>query len=159
MRGEEHHIQYVPEPPDVGTTFVGWSAFGTLLLLAIAIGGLYGVYRVIAPPSALPAPQTFPQPRVDTSERQELQRIRKAQNEKLNTWKWVDSQHSLVQVPIERAMQLMTKKGAGAYDPLLPSQAGTSSPTAAAERVTIQRGQTSSAAAPEESSSTPEPRK
>jgi hypothetical protein len=127
----EHHIEYVPETPAVRTSVVGWSAFGTLLLLAVAIGGLYGAYRLSVPPGSPPKPEVFPQPRVDTTESQELRRILEQQNRRLETWRWADGQHSLVQVPIERAMQLLAKQGASAYEPLSQPQAKSSQPAAA----------------------------
>ncbi|MBV8926914.1 MAG: hypothetical protein JOZ74_16215 [Bradyrhizobium sp.] len=160
MSGEEHHIQYVPESPNVGMAFVGWSAFGSLLLLALAIGGLSGIYRDVVPSRPLPAPQAFPQPRVDTGESEELRRITNAQNNKLEAWRWADSQHSMVEVPIERAMQLLAQKGADAYEPLLSSpQAALSPPTAAAERAAIRQKGASAAAPGAPSQSSEQPRR
>lgn len=138
MAGEKHHIQYVPEPPSVSMTFVGWSALAGLLLVAVAIGVFYGVYRAAVPTTNYPGAATFPQPRVDTQEREELHRIRAAQQQKLETWGWADPGHTLVKVPIERAMQLLATKGKDAYAPLLQSQQALSPPTAAAERTAIQ---------------------
>jgi len=159
MSDERHHIRYVPESPNVGMAFVGWSALGALLLLVVSIGGLYGIYHAAAPPRVLPGPQAFPQPRVDTAESEELRRITDAQTKTLETWKWVDQQHSMVQVPIERAMELLVKKGNSAYEPLLSSpQATLSEPAAAAERTTIQQGQSPSAA-PNGAHRQPEPGK
>jgi len=141
MSGEHHHIRYTPEPPGVRVAFVGWSALGALLLLVVAIGGLFGIYQAVVPSRTPPAPQAFPLPRVDTTESDQLRRLTDAQNKKLETWQWTDDQHSTVQVPIERAMQLLAKKGARAYEPLLSSpQAALSPPTAAAERTTIEQG-------------------
>jgi hypothetical protein len=138
MTDKKHHIQYVPEPPGVGIAFVGWSAIGTLLLLAISIGGLVGIYRIAVPRTPAPSEKTFPQPRVDTSEREEMHRRRNSQNKELETWRWGDGQHSTIQIPIERAMQLLAAKGDHAYDPLITEQSAlTISPTAAAERATI----------------------
>ena len=147
MSGEEHHIHYAPESPKVKMTFVGWTAFGALLLLVGAIGGFYGIYHAVGPIRVLPAPQEFPQPRVDTREGEELRRIREAQSAKLQTWRWSDDQRSLVQIPIERAMELLAAKGAQAYEPLLPQQSAISPPSAAAERAMIQ-SQGSPAAGP-----------
>jgi hypothetical protein len=159
MSGEHHHIRYTPEPPNVEMTFVGWSALGSLLLLVLAIGGLFGIYQAVVPSGKPAAPQAFPQPRVDTTESDELRRITDAQHKKLETWQWADSQHSIVQVPIERAMQLLAKKGTEAYEPLLSSpQAALSPPTAAAERTTIQQSKTPSTAQDPASPPTPEPR-
>ena len=160
MSGEEHRIQYVPEPPSVGMRFVGWSAVGSLLLLFVSIGVLFVVFHTVVPSRAPMGPQAFPQPRVDTTESDELRRIADAQNKELEKWQWADDQHSTVQVPIERAMQLLTKKGADAYQPLLSSpQAALSPPTAAAERTAIQQGKTPSVASDGASSQSPEPNK
>ena len=160
MSGEEHHIEYVPEPPSVGMAFVGWSAVGSLLLLVVAIGALFGLFHVVVPSRAPTPPQAFPQPRVDTSESEELRRITDAQKKKLETWQWADSEHSTVQVPIERAMQLLAQKGAEAYQPLLTSpQSALSPPTAAAERAAIQPGKALPIAPDGASSPTPEPNK
>jgi hypothetical protein len=160
MSGEEHHIEYVPESPSVGMAFVGWSALGSLLLLVAAIGALFGIFHASVPSRAPTAPQNFPQPRVDTTESDELRRITDAQKKKLETWQWADSQHSAVQMPIERAMQLLAKKGADAYQPLLTSpQTALSPPTAAAERTAIQQGKAPSVASDGASSPTPEPNK
>jgi len=158
MSGEHHHIRYTPEPPSVGMAFVGWSALGSLLLLVLAIGGFFGIYRAVVPARSPPAPQAFPQPRVDATESDELRRIIDAQNRKLETWQWADPQHSTVQVPIERAMQLLAKKGAEAYGPLLSSpQAALSPPTAAAERTTIEQGKSAPALSDPPSQPKPEP--
>jgi len=160
MSGEEHHIEYVPESPDVGMAFVGWSALGSLLLLVAAIAGLFGIFHASVPGRAPPAPQAFPQPRVDTTESNELRRITEAQKKKLESWQWADNQHATVQVPIERAMQLLAKQGANAYQPLLASpQVALSPPTAAAERTTIQHGGTPSAAPNGATPLAPEPNK
>ncbi len=160
MSGEEHHIEYVPEPPSVGMAFVGWSAVASLLLLVVSIGALLGIFHAVVPSKAPTAPQAFPQPRVDVRETDELRRVTEAQSKKLETWQWADSQHSTVQVPIERAMQLLARKGGDAYQPLLTSpQAALSPPTAAAERTAIQQGKTPSVASDGTGSQSPAPNK
>lgn len=160
MSGEGHHIKYVPEPPSVRLSFVGWSAVGSLLLLVVSIGVLFGIYHTAVPSQAQSAPQSFPPPRVDTTESDELRRVTDAQSKQLEKWQWADGQHSTVQVPIERAMQLLAKKGADAYQPLLTSpQAALSPPTAAAERTAIQQSGTASSASDGASSLPREPNK
>lgn len=139
MAGEKHHIEYVPEPPTVSLRFVGWAALGGLLLVAVAIGTFYGIYRAAVPRPGYPAPTSFPQPRVDTQESEELHRIQAAQQQKLERWGWADSGHTLVNIPIDRAMQLLVTKGNEAYAPLYQSEQALSPPTAAAERMVIQQ--------------------
>ncbi|MGA7804052.1 hypothetical protein [Bradyrhizobium sp.] len=131
---DEGHLQYVPEPPAVSMTFIGWTAFSALLLLGIAIGGFHAIYQISVPTKTVPAPATFPQPRVDTGQIAELHRIESAQRSKLESWGWTNDQHTLATIPIERAMQLLAGKGSDAYAPLLAPQPALSAPTAAAER-------------------------
>jgi hypothetical protein len=134
----EEHIQYVPEPSDVNTFGVLWSAAGALVLLAGAIGVLFIVYQKAVPDKTIPIPQKFNQPRVETNQQEvlERQRITAAQEKQLKTWRWANDQHTRIQIPIERAMQLLMREGGNAYAPLLPPQPALSSPTSGAERVT-----------------------
>jgi hypothetical protein len=110
------------------------------LLLVISIVGLYGIYRAAVPRRPTPVHETFAQPRVDTHESEELHRRFESQKEKLESWGWSDAQHTLVQIPIERAMQLLAQKGNSAYAPLLSDQQVLSQPTAAAEQTTVKPG-------------------
>jgi hypothetical protein len=145
----EEHIQYVPESSAVALRGVAWSAAGALVLLAAVIGSLYAIYQVAVPIKTVPAPQEFSQPRVDTQEVEERHRIMAAQTKKLETWRWVNDQHTLIQIPIERAMQLLVEKGGDGYAPLLPPQPALSSPMAGAQR-TITPGVPAEPANPQE---------
>jgi hypothetical protein len=118
----EGHLRYVPEPAAVATRGVAWAAGGALLLLAGAIVVFTAIYQHAVPVRTMPAPQAFPQPRVDTADAETLRQLHTAQAKQLETWRWADDRHTLVQIPIERAMQLLAQKGAAAYDPLLPPQ-------------------------------------
>jgi hypothetical protein len=118
----EEHVRYVPESPAIDSKAVLLCALGGLILLAGTIAGFHEVYRRGVPVKDVPAPQAFPQPRVVTSqvEVEERRRLVAAQQERLESWRWANDQHTLVQIPIERAVQLLVQKGAAAYDPLLP---------------------------------------
>jgi hypothetical protein len=118
----EEHIHYAPESPAVNSKAVLLCALGALVLLAGAIAGFREVYQRGVPVKDVPAPQAFPQPRVVTSqaEVEERRHLNAAQQERLESWRWANGQHTLVQIPIERAMQLLAQKGTAAYEPLLP---------------------------------------
>jgi hypothetical protein len=132
----EEHLHYIPESPAVDLRGVIWPAIGAVALLAFAIGGLYAIYDYTLPVKTVPPPQEFPQPRVATVETDsaQLRRLADEQNTRLKTWRWTNDQHTLVQIPIDRAMQLLAQKGDRAWSPLLPSEPALSSPTAGAER-------------------------
>lgn len=131
----EEHIQYIPELSAVELRVVLWSAFAALILLGGAIGGLYAIYEHAVPVKTIPLPQQFPQPRVVThaADVAELHRLAAEQRQQLKTWRWANDQHTLVQIPIDRAMQLLVQKGNNAWAPLLPPQPALSPPTAGAE--------------------------
>jgi hypothetical protein len=130
----EEHIQYVPEPPAVATSVVVWCGIGALVLLASAIGGFTAIYDHAVPVKTIPRPEKFPQPRVVTSadDAAQLHRLRREQQKSLETWGWANDQHTLVRIPIARAMTILANKGSDAYGPLLPPSA-LKSPSAAAQ--------------------------
>jgi hypothetical protein len=53
----------------------------------------------------------FPDPRLETDERTQLNDIRLAEEQKLNSYDWVDQKAGTVRIPIERAMDLLTQRG------------------------------------------------
>jgi hypothetical protein len=124
-----------------------FSAFAALLLVALAIGMLHAIYYWQVPVQSFPAPQAFPQPRVQTGQRQERQRLEAEQEKRLNTYRWVDQKNGLVEIPIARAMQILAGEGMKAYQPLAPPQA-LSSPEAGAERLTTPQAATNSPGPP-----------
>ena len=50
-----------------------------------------------------------------------LRRVLSEQRARLSGYAWADRDKTLVRIPIERAMQLIVRKGAQAYDPLAPA--------------------------------------
>jgi hypothetical protein len=53
----------------------------------------------------------FPAPRLEIDERTELNDDRIAEEEKLNSYGYVDDNHVTVRIPIERAMDLIAQRG------------------------------------------------
>jgi len=65
-------------------------------------------------------PETaFPDPRLETDERTQLNSIRIAEEQKLNSYGWVDEKAGTMHIPIERAMELLAQRGL----PLRPQSA------------------------------------
>jgi hypothetical protein len=122
------------ESPDVAIRPVLAAALGAGLLLAGTIGGLDAIWHRAVPIRTVPPPQSFPEPQVRTDERAQRLQLEARQRERLNGYHWADQPHSLVQIPIERAMQIIAQEGAQAYAPLVPSPQALSSSTAAAQR-------------------------
>jgi hypothetical protein len=54
---------------------------------------------------------TFPDPRLEENERQEINQFRLGEEETLNSYGWVDQPAGVVHIPIERAMELVAQRG------------------------------------------------
>jgi len=55
--------------------------------------------------------QAFPQPRLEENERTELRKFIEDEDTKLATYNWVDKDKGIVQIPIDRAMDLVVQRG------------------------------------------------
>jgi len=55
--------------------------------------------------------QTFPEPRLEDDERNELHDARLHEEQTLASYGWVDQKAGVVRIPIERAMQLIAERG------------------------------------------------
>lgn len=55
--------------------------------------------------------QKFPEPRLEQNERTELDGFRDAEEEKLNSYGWVDEKAGIAHIPIEQAMQIVAQRG------------------------------------------------
>lgn len=65
-----------------------------------------------APPPLIGARSTQPpEPRLQVSPRADIDELRRAENEMLSSYGWVDKDAGLVRVPIEQAMEMVLKKG------------------------------------------------
>src|SRR5581483_2346957 len=63
--------------------------------------------RVITPDDI----QRFPQPRLETDERTEINGFRTREEQILNSYGWVDENAGVMHIPIDRAMQLLAERG------------------------------------------------
>jgi hypothetical protein len=128
----EPHAAAAPEASAVNTRNVLWAACGAVVLLFGAIAVLNVIYRDAVPIRTMPAPQTFPEPRLNVDEHAQLQQLLAVQRRRLNEYRWADAEHQFVQIPIERAMHMIAQQGD--YGPLLASNPALSSALAGAER-------------------------
>lgn len=63
--------------------------------------------RVITPADVT----RFPQPRLESDERTEINGFRTEEEKRLNSYGWVDQNAGVVHIPIDRAMQLIAQQG------------------------------------------------
>jgi hypothetical protein len=150
----EPHAHVLPEPPAVDARRLAVAVCAALALLAVAVVGLGALYWREVPAKTMPPPQTFPQPRVQADETTELRLILARQRALLSGYRWANPEHTLVQIPIERAMTIISDEGAHAYDPIAPSPSALASPEAGAQRAMTPAPATPQSGAPSQGSAT-----
>jgi|SRR5271157_90497 len=144
MAGNKHD----PERPQVGyersdvdTWAIGKFAIALVLICAASLGFLlmlfhYFIGREGPPPhKALSgmhrdaSAKVPPVPRLEETPIEDLARERAAEDQVLNSYAWIDKQQGTVRIPIDKAIDLLAKKG-------LPSRPG-DGPESAASGVTV----------------------
>ncbi|HEX4765756.1 MAG TPA: hypothetical protein VH414_05710 [Lichenihabitans sp.] len=117
------------EAPAVDTRTVLVIVASFVLFVAFVMAGFAGYMRFAVVTDRIDQPLgTFPVPQIQPDPTQDYLGFRARQNEELAGYAWVDRDRNLIHIPIARAMSLVARKGAAAYDP--PDQAA-----AAAEAV------------------------
>ena len=124
------------ETTDASAFYVGLFAFGlalTILLALLFLDRLFWRFeaeteRTDPVVSPLAGNQTPPEPRLQTRPNVDLAELRHAENETLGSYKWIDQQQGIVQIPIDRAIDLLSERGfpqPEAAEPIAPKQEAT----------------------------------
>lgn len=108
--------QSLPQTPDVAGSVVLFAAFGFLLFVAVAMGGLRLYYQWLVPGQLKTTGKTFPEPRLQSSPQADLGLFKSRQREALTGYGWVDQDRGIVHIPIADAMAIVAARGARAYD-------------------------------------------
>ena len=122
------------EDSDVNVIAVGKVGVALLLVTIVAMALLVGVFnyfkihdggeaRTIDPATVFPRPQLQKTPIPD------LGTMRAEEDAVLNNYGWVDKQKGVVRIPIDRAMDLVLKKGLPARSAAPQIEQGVSVPT------------------------------
>jgi len=108
------------EKRDVSPRMIVALIFG---LAALAVGAallMWGSFaffqkraeRAMEPPSPLREERVLPPPpRLQVAPERDLQALRQREEERLNTYGWIDREAGVVRIPIERAMELLLERG------------------------------------------------
>ena len=124
MAGNNHSRDERPghEEKDVNVWAVARFAMALVLLCAVALIGLMGLFRyfqgreaALQPPAVegadLKGPSQPPQPRLQSSPVADLKRMRQEEDQILGSYGWIDRQKGIVRLPIARAMDLLSQRG------------------------------------------------
>ncbi|MFO1039648.1 MAG: hypothetical protein U1E45_22620 [Geminicoccaceae bacterium] len=119
----EHPAKDRREGPGVATLPIVASAVGYLAFVAVMLFVLQTVFGNRLEKTFVWPPQVLPEPQLQRDPVAERRRVQAEQAARLTGYAWVDRSKGLVQVPIERAMELVVARGAAAYDPVLSAEA------------------------------------
>jgi hypothetical protein len=108
------------------------AVLGVTLIISILIVALFFRYMEKAHPgrTSEAAPvvldsQLPPLPRLQTHPLLDLQTVRDVENSHLDRYAWIDREHDIAQIPIERAMILWTRSYSAAPPPMAPTAPAT----------------------------------
>ncbi|HEU4625400.1 MAG TPA: hypothetical protein VFS52_11585 [Steroidobacteraceae bacterium] len=123
---------------------IGAGLVGVILLVCLAAYGLLyglgsGVIRGWVQPS-IDARAVPPAPRLETEPAATLPGYLREQQARLHRYRWVDREAGIVQIPIERAMQILATDGDGASAPSPVGKDDAASPRAPARAAANQAG-------------------
>ena len=135
---EIHHDEHNPgagfERQDLGSRPIYGFLVSLVIIGVLVYFTVWGIFRVLdayftkneAPPSPMVQQQagtptravpegyvekTFPEPRLESNERTELNDFRLGEEQTLNSYGWVDQNAGVARIPITEAMQLVAQRG------------------------------------------------
>ena len=119
-RDSSHREEVGHELSDLKPGYVGVFAIGLAIVIGAAaiITSLFMQYRTVEHarqqtpvPSLAGERQATPQPRLQVDAPNELRQMRQAEEAVLNSYGWVDKDAGIVRIPVDRAMEILSKKG------------------------------------------------
>jgi cytoskeletal protein RodZ len=124
MEPERHHAGH-HETTDASISALVKFGVGLFFLIVVVLAGanwMFNYFRntqQLGPPaSPFEESRTMPpQPRLQVRPAQDLKQLRTTEDERLNSYGWVDQKTGVARIPIDRAMDLLIEKG-------LPVRAG-----------------------------------
>jgi len=115
----DRHQRVGHETTDASPFYVGLFALGLTLMIALVLpllSWLFGRFeaaarRADAPQSPLTQDQTTPPPVLQDDPAADLALFRRAEEQRLSSYGWIDPQQRIVRIPIERAIEILSERG------------------------------------------------
>lgn len=102
------------ETTDVSGRLIEASAVTLLAVLAATLGLLWLFHLGLQSgraPAAVPVPAGVPGPRLQSNPIRDLERHRREERERIESYGWTDASKRRAKIPVGRAMDLLLKKG------------------------------------------------
>jgi len=108
------------ETSDINVWAVGKFAIALGILCVAALGLLFGLFRYFQSETGGPMPKSElnvdarrlpPQPRLQQAPITDLKEMRAAEDQLLTSYGWVDREHGVVRLPIDRAIAVLAQRG------------------------------------------------
>ena len=110
------------EKPAVRQGLIAAIMAGFFVFVVVAAAGLlFFFFEARAHNTTFVRVGEFPSPRLQTSSDGLRDPEIARQQAELHRFRWIDRDHVVFQIPIERAMRLVAARGAGAYEPVAPA--------------------------------------
>ncbi len=131
--GHEHDPAARHEERDASTRGILWFAAGLVATVVAVLVLMKWTFNV------LPTPQTEagsppyvqgvtnelpPEPRLQVHAPEDLKKMREEEDSVLGSYGWVDRQNGIVRIPVERAMELLVRRGNRPLAEKAPKQPG-----------------------------------
>lgn len=105
---------------DISVRAVAWCAAALIvaaIVVHVTLAGLYKIFEHQHPSPDAPSRIAFeaemiaPEPRLQVERTKELDQYFASENQKLNSYGWVDKRAGVVHIPIDRAIDLIAQRG------------------------------------------------
>ena len=115
---EDNKLPHVGhETTDVNVWAVGKFAIGLVVVCVVSIALLFGLLKFFQSREETSVANTveptklFPQPQLQKTPIPDLKAIRAEEDKLLNGYAWVDQPKGVVRIPVDRAIEVLAKRG------------------------------------------------
>jgi len=104
---------------DVHPWSIGLFAFALAVMLAAVLPLVVWIFWQLesmskkhdVAPTPIASPDERRGPRLQSQPAAELQQFRQAENQRFGSYRWIDREQGVLQIPIERAIELLAERG------------------------------------------------
>ena len=105
------------ETTDINVWAVGKFAIGLVIVCAVSLGLLFGLLKFFQSREETSVANTvepvklFPEPQLQKTEILDLKALHAEEDKLLNGYAWVDPKQGIVRIPVDRAIEVLAKRG------------------------------------------------